>query len=282
MHQSNSLDRHASLLEIKNLCRTEYAPTTFLEEIIPVFAPRTEEEIRQDKYEDAYQNVDAYTGAVAYAGQLLNMGGTEGVYAAISLEILKSLLDCKKPKVLDVGCGVGRTIYDLAGLFKGGTFIGLDRSYQMLRHANQILKSDKTFEIDLSAQGFSTVKIQGQNYSNAYLVQGDALNLPFNENSFDCLSHTFLLDRVGSPELALEEAARVLKKNGKLILTSPLNFISPQQWNDKLSPKKVLLLLKNAGFKITKWHDGLPFRQVIDARGNFYEFKTLFVSAIKK
>jgi len=56
-------------------------------------------------------------------------------------------------------------------------------------------------------------------------VVGDAHHLPFENEKFDVILCTEVLEHLHSPEIAISEMERVLKKGGKLILTT--RFIYP-------------------------------------------------------
>lgn len=56
-------------------------------------------------------------------------------------------------------------------------------------------------------------------------VVGDAHNLPFGNEKFDIILCTEVLEHLHSPSIAISEMNRVLKKNGKLILST--RFIFP-------------------------------------------------------
>lgn len=53
------------------------------------------------------------------------------------------------------------------------------------------------------------------------LYYANAEELPFNNNTFDIVVLTEVLEHIEKDELALKEISRVLKHNGKLILTTP-------------------------------------------------------------
>lgn len=59
---------------------------------------------------------------------------------------------------------------------------------------------------------------------NIKIIQGDAQNLPFKDNSFDIAIATAVIEHLSQPALMLKEAYRVLRKNGLLILTTPVPF----------------------------------------------------------
>ncbi len=92
-------------------------------------------------------------------------------------------------KVLDLACGTGILFPKLAKKFK--TVVGLDYSLPMLKEAKK--KRLKT-----------------------YLVRGDALQLPFRNESFDTVVVSLGLRHFDSIDNALSEIKRVLKPGGEL------------------------------------------------------------------
>jgi len=55
-------------------------------------------------------------------------------------------------------------------------------------------------------------------------VVGDAHHLPFRDGEFEQVLCTEVLEHLHTPQLAIDEMHRVLKKGGKLILTTRFNF----------------------------------------------------------
>ena len=110
---------------------------------------------------------------------------------------LSSLFSDLEPgeKILDLGCGNAR--YCKLFKEKGVDYTGIDTSENL-------------------------IKIAQAKYPGAKLLSGDALNLPFENNSFDKVYSIAVLHHIPSKEFRLEflkEAKRVLKPKGKLILT---------------------------------------------------------------
>lgn len=104
-------------------------------------------------------------------------------------------------KVLDLGCGNGRLIE----LFRDKKidYTGADNSEKLIEIARKRYK-DYTSE----------------NLSRQFVI-GDALNLPFGDNTFDKIYSVAVFHHIPSKELRLEfleEAKRILKKEGLLIL----------------------------------------------------------------
>lgn len=91
----------------------------------------------------------------------------------------------KTGRVLDVGCGSSRII-------------------QSLPHA---------VALDVSA-----AKLRFLKRSNPCRIRGSALELPFKDETFDCLIHSQLIEHLPRSEAAFSEMHRVLKPGGTLIV----------------------------------------------------------------
>jgi ubiquinone/menaquinone biosynthesis C-methylase UbiE len=99
--------------------------------------------------------------------------------------------------VLDVCCGTGSVILSFAERFPDITAIGYDFSHGMLRKAH---------EKDL--------------FHRLVLIEGDAANLPFEDNLFDavCCSHALYELKGPVRKEALLEMRRVVKSNGRVLI----------------------------------------------------------------
>jgi len=102
-------------------------------------------------------------------------------------------------RILDVGAGGGELIHEL--MKTGASAIALDIALLNLQKISETLPQDKRDRI--------------------HLVSGDAYALPFRDSSLDALIYSEILEHLGSPRDALQEAARVLKPNGKAIISVP-------------------------------------------------------------
>lgn len=117
-------------------------------------------------------------------------------------------LDCldAKPgeKILEVGFGTGNNLLAIARpVGKKGGVAGIDISDEMVRIARQKLEKE----------GLS---------GNARLTRGDATQLPYEDNAFDAIFMSFVLDLFDNPDipLVLKECKRVLKEGGRLVNVS--------------------------------------------------------------
>lgn len=108
----------------------------------------------------------------------------------------------KSDKILDIGCGAGRTTFALYDLgYKN--IIGIDLSEEMITECNSI-KSNRNVNID-------------------FLV-ADATKIPFEDNSFDVCIFSFnglmTIPKYENRLCAVKEIYRILKSDGKFIFTT--------------------------------------------------------------
>ncbi len=106
-------------------------------------------------------------------------------------------------KVLDVGCGTGFPILELAQrLGPTCTVVGIDpwvEALERLRHKAQV-------------QGVNHIEIH----------EGDAAAMPFADAEFDMIVSNLGINNFADPEACFHECARVLKAGGRLVLTTNL------------------------------------------------------------
>ncbi len=131
----------------------------------------------------------------------------------------------KTGKFLDIGCGNGRLLKLL-----GETeleYTGVDFSENMLKEARS-------------------------KHPNQKFILADALNLPFSEQSFDAIVSLAVLHHIPSEEFRqkfMSEAARVLAKNGVLIVTV-WNL-----WQIRFLPYWIKSFFSKIGDKKLDWED---------------------------
>jgi ubiquinone/menaquinone biosynthesis C-methylase UbiE len=98
-------------------------------------------------------------------------------------------------RVLDVGCGTGELAAHLIESCVGIQVVGADLVPAMLRQA------------------------QGKLSGRVALVAADAVQLPFADRSFEVVVSSSSFHYWSSPEAGLAEIRRVLRPNGRLVLT---------------------------------------------------------------
>jgi SAM-dependent methyltransferase len=109
-------------------------------------------------------------------------------------------------RVIDVGCGAGRHTFE--AYRRGADVIGFDQSASDLNDVDAILQAMKEQgEVPASANGEA--------------VKGDALDLPYDDATFDCVIASEILEHVPEDTRAIAELVRVLKPGGQLAITVP-------------------------------------------------------------
>lgn len=181
-------------------------------------------------------------------------------------KVIKLASNVKGQKVLDVGCGSGVFMIDFAK--RGAFVVGVDYSQKML---------------DIAKKELDIFKIPKSKY---ILKKADATKLPFAHNEFDLIIATGLTDYLTDQEdqIFLQEAARVLKKNGTLIVSfpvenSPFSFVRSgvglkirqkvfklPPINNSFSLEKVRNFLGNTGLEEIEHHKILTTMWLIVAR----------------
>lgn len=110
----------------------------------------------------------------------------------------------KGNKILDAGCGIG--LYGLELASKRDCFVlGIDLSNDKINNAEKIRKSLKIKDIEFK--------------------KGDLTNLSVSDNSFDVIICSDVLEHIPNDEKAIAELIRVLKKEGRLLLTFPYDYL---------------------------------------------------------
>ena len=102
-------------------------------------------------------------------------------------------------RILDVACGVGFDVIELARRFPDADVYGLDPS-----------------------QGFlDTARERAQDLANARFVRGDSRRLPFSDGCFDAVRIDRSLQHIAAPLKALREMVRVARKGGRIVVAEP-------------------------------------------------------------
>lgn len=126
--------------------------------------------------------------------------------------------DFSGKKILDVGCGIKpyRDLFSTAA-----SYIGID--IQESGHRDSDKMPDKFY---------------------------DGTNIPFAEDSFDCVICTEVLEHVPDPQRLLKEIARVLKSDGTVFLTMPFVWAEHESPFDfqRFTRYKHLQIFQQAGF----------------------------------
>jgi SAM-dependent methyltransferase len=235
------------------------------------------------KYDPEY--AARYAALWAFGYRTLHKGLDEGLYRTVSSFIAEALAatDERAPLIVDAGCGVGRVLADAAMLARRGEVIALDASPSMLEFARRVVVGGEAMDVSLPTYGFPSLHIDGVGLANVVLARADVEDLPLVDGCADVVLSVNIVDRLPhGPEVAFRECHRVLKPGGTLVFTDPFNWIEPWLWEKYPDTNAVLALLESTGFVLDTWFDDLFYREYIDARGSYDEFRTLAVKARKR
>ena len=241
--------------------------------------------VEPGKYQPDYAK--QYAALWAYGFATRHSGLDEPLYRTVASLAAEALAaapgQAGKPVIVDAGCGVGRTTADCAELAAGATVLGFDGSPHMLGLAAKVVRGRSAVPVDLRDAGFPRLKIPGRGLKHVFLARADVQRLPVAAASVDLALSVNIIDRLPhGPEPAFRECSRILRPGGWLVFTDPLNWQGSVLWRkhgDGGRNTDVLRLLERCGFELVTWFDDLWYREVLDARGSFEEFRTLVVKA---
>ena len=74
---------------------------------------------------------------------------------------------------------------------------------------------------------------------------------------------------------------RALKKDGFFVFTNPLDWTKPHLWDKYPDAQSILDMFTAIGFVIEEWFDGLYYREILDARRSYEDWRTLVIMATK-
>ena len=146
--------------------------------------------------DDVSKMFDDVANRYDFLNDLLSLGRTKAWRRVVTSII------APKPgmKILDIAAGTGASSRPLVD--KGAEVTALDFSQGMIEQGRKQNKNIK-------------------------FVQGDALKLPFEENSFDVTTISFGLRNTSSTEIALKEALRVTKDGGRIVVAEFSHPVNP-------------------------------------------------------
>lgn len=147
-------------------------------------------------------------------------------------------------KVLDVGCGLGKVTVGVAKLLTEGTVTGIDIW--------------NTVEIPGNSPeaAYKNAEIEGVR-DKVEFKSGNVLSLEFNDNSFDLVTSSSVLNNLSGDNQklqAMKEIYRVLKPGGTFFLLEPLRNLrgfftfSPFAFWHLLTKDEWVALLEKTGF----------------------------------
>ncbi|HEY7053471.1 MAG TPA: methyltransferase domain-containing protein [Mycobacterium sp.] len=118
-------------------------------------------------------------------------------------------------KVIDVGCGAGRHAFE--AYRRGASVVAFDQDADELQNVQEIFTA--------MAEGGEAPAA-----AHAETVVGDALALPYADETFDCVIASEILEHIPDDDAAIAELLRVLKAGGTLAVTVPRWFPERVCW----------------------------------------------------
>jgi SAM-dependent methyltransferase len=157
-------------------------------------------------------------------------------------------------KFLDAGAGFGRHAFEAAR--QGATVFALDYA------SDEVVMTRNTFGAMLEAKEITEKAYGG-------VLRGDATKLPFEDNTFDCVVTSEVLEHIQDDVNVISELHRVLKPGGSLGVTVPSWWPEKINWmlsDEYHAPKSVgghvriysatelKAKLRSAGLEVTDSH----------------------------
>ncbi len=124
------------------------------------------------------------------------------IYVVARYEIVMNLIgkEIRNKTILDVGCGDGVLSWML---FKRGA---------------------KVVGIDISKEAIGFAREKCGNKENLQFISASAYQIPFEDNSFDYVISSDVIEHLGEPVRMISETRRVWNGKGKIVITTPIKL----------------------------------------------------------
>jgi ubiquinone/menaquinone biosynthesis C-methylase UbiE len=120
--------------------------------------------------------------------------------------------------VLDAGCGSGTYSFTIG--FKGNTIYGVDSDMKKIKECQRMSEEMKMG-------------------SNVYFYKADISKLPFDNNFFDKIIFSEVMEHTENDQAAINELHRVLKPGGIMVITVPSDIYINQLYKDDFGHTKL-------------------------------------------
>lgn len=142
--------------------------------------------------------------------------------------IIKALKLKKESRIMDLGTGTGYISFALAKANRDLQVVGLDIVTNTLK-AN-------------------TIKAIEENTNNITFVEYNGVDIPFEDNSFDCIVTRYAMHHFTEIHKSFKEIYRVLKPGGQLFISDP----TPNEDDDKRFVDDFMKLVKDGHVQFYK------------------------------
>ncbi|MEO6908008.1 MAG: putative 4-mercaptohistidine N1-methyltransferase [Abditibacteriaceae bacterium] len=155
-------------------------------------------------------------------------------YPARCVQLCKNASNGHAKRVLDLGCAVGKSTFELARF--ADEVIGIDYSYQFINAANQ-LKETGAHDYQILQGGDETELrtawvTEDIDRSRVHFRHGDACNLSDDLGTFDGALMANLLCRLPDPKSCLERMKNLISQKGWLVIATPAS------WSEEYTPRE--------------------------------------------
>ena len=154
------------------------------------------------------EEVEQMFDNISHRYDFLNRLLSAGIDIQWRKKVVQMVADTRPQTILDVATGTGDLAIALAEKIPQAKITGFDLSAGMLEHGRK--------------------KVSAKNLSQRIdMIQGDAENMPFADNSFDAITVAFGVRNFENLDNGLREIYRVLKPGGIFVI---LEFSMPEQF----------------------------------------------------
>ena len=146
---------------------------------------------------------DKYEQNDAYHWNMTDSRWSNGKFnppTAARFQVLENLLGARVGTILDIGCGDGYLLHRVGLKYPDADLHGLDYEEKAVKLANDYLVE----------YGHEPI-----------LTKGSAYDLPFEDERFETILMTEVIEHLDDPERALSEVNRVLQPGGMFLVTTP-------------------------------------------------------------
>lgn len=155
---------------------------------------------------------------------------------------------------LDIGCSIGSSTFELSK--KLSYVFGIDLSFSFILEARKIMQSRKIYNIEF--------------------IVADATNLPFESHFFQSIVALNVIDRIDFYKL-VSSVNRCIKKQGKLVLIDPYDFVDNNS-KDKLDSTRIRQELESMGYNTEYGDSYIPWILRVNERCYLFYFVDLVVA----
>lgn len=225
--------------------------------------------------DERYNDLDfvyKYIGLWSY-GYLNNLGLSESLYRTIFSLVVEQIPNSnQKIKILDIGCGIGRTSFDMAKFYSESIVDSIDQSALMIEYAKKL--NSKIFsheKFSIPRCGFKGIKFPSYNFTNINFYNTSLEDFAVNYQ-YDIILNINFLDRCENIDYSINKICNLLKCRGYVIGCTPLNFRN-NNWKYITNVENLRKEFLKRNLNIIIDFDNLIYREVLDIRGAFEEYR---------